>query len=147
MPIAIAPIGPTKPEAGVIVASPATQPVTSPTEVGLPSRTHSRPIQESAADEAARWVARIAEAAVAFAASALPPLKPNQPTHSMPAPAIVRPGLCGGPKCAGKPRRLPMRIAAISAETPAVVRTTKPPAKSSAPGEASQPPPHTQDAT
>ena len=48
-PIAIAPIGPTKPEAGVMVASPATQPVTMPTEVGLPTRTHSIAIQVSAA--------------------------------------------------------------------------------------------------
>ena len=89
----------------------------------------------------------MADAALASAASALPPLKPNQPTQSMPAPAMVMPGRCGGSKCAGKPRRLPIRIAATSAETPAVVCTTMPPAKSSVPSEASQPPPQTQCAT
>ena len=40
--------------------------------------------------------------AAPLAASALPPLKPNQPTHSMPAPAIVMPGLCGGCRSLGK---------------------------------------------
>jgi hypothetical protein len=41
----------------------------------------------------------MAEAAEPSAASALPPWKPNQPTHSMPAPAMVRPGLWGGVRC------------------------------------------------
>ena len=36
-----APIGPTKPDAGVIVARPATMPVTMPTRLGLPYRIHS----------------------------------------------------------------------------------------------------------
>ena len=39
---------------------------------------------------------------------------------------------------------LPSSVAATSAETPAVVWTTIPPAKSSTPSAASQPPPHTQ---
>src|SRR6185437_13409114 len=136
--------GPTKPEAGVMVARPATQPVTMPTEVGLPTRSHSIAIQVSAAAEAAKCVARIADAAEALAARALPPLKPNQPTHSMPAPAMVMPGLCGGLRRCGKPLRAPIIIAVTSAETPAVVWTTMPPAKSIVPSIASQPPPQIQ---
>ena len=40
-PITKAPAGPTKPEAGVIVPSPATIPVTVPSAVGLPNLIHS----------------------------------------------------------------------------------------------------------
>jgi hypothetical protein len=123
---------------GVIVASPATQPVTIPTEVCLPSRICSTLIQVSPAAAAARCVARIADAADASAASTLPPLKPKQPTRRMPAPAIVMPGLCGGARWCGKRLRGPTMIAATSA-IPAVVCTTMPPAKSILPCVASQP--------
>ena len=37
----------------------------------------------------------IAIAALPLAPSALPPLKPNQPTHSMPVPVTVMVMLCG----------------------------------------------------
>jgi hypothetical protein len=47
---------------------------------------HSSAIQVKAPVEAARWVARIANTAREFAASAEPPLNPNQPTHSSPVP-------------------------------------------------------------
>ena len=47
-----APIGPTKPEAGVIEARPATMPVTAPTRLGLPYLIHSMAAQVSAPTEA-----------------------------------------------------------------------------------------------
>ena len=92
-------------------------------------------------------VTSIAMPASALAATALPALKPNQPTHSMPAPVTLMVRLCGGSSRPGKPSRAPRTSAAVSAPTPAVRCTTRPPAKSSTPRSASQPPPHTQCAT
>ena len=92
-------------------------------------------------------VASMAMPADWFAASALPALKPNQPTHSMPAPAAVTGRLCGGIDTCGKPRRRPSTSAHTSAATPALTCTTVPPAKSITPSFASQPPPHTQCVT
>src|SRR5947208_907839 len=43
-----APIGPTKPEAGVMVSRPATMPVTMPSTEGLRKRNHSQTIQVNA---------------------------------------------------------------------------------------------------
>ncbi len=83
-------------------------------------------------------------AASPLAASALPPLKPNQPTHIMPAPITVMVMLCGGIAVSGKPRRGPSTIAATRAATPQLICTTVPPAKSYRPISPSQPPPHTQ---
>ena len=90
------------------------------------------------------WVTSIAMAPSPFAASALPPLKPNQPTQSMPAPATVSVMLWGGMGTREKPVRGPMTRADTSAATPAVMCTTVPPAKSSNPMAPSQPPPQTQ---
>ena len=56
MPIQNAPIGPTKPEAGVMVASPAMVPVTRPMRLGFPKRTHSMPSHTNEAVAAARGV-------------------------------------------------------------------------------------------
>jgi len=84
-----APIGPTKPDAGVMVPRPATMPVTTPNIEGLPYFFHSTHIHASAPAEAPMWVVSIAMPAEPFAASALPALKPNQPTHNMPAPATA----------------------------------------------------------
>ncbi len=53
-----------------------------------------------------------------LAASALPALKPNHPTHSIPAPIRVSVRLCGGIGSAGNPIRRPITIAAASAEIP-----------------------------
>ena len=78
-----APIGPTVPDAGVIAARPAIAPVANPTAVGLPYRIHSMAIQVKAAREGEIWVTSSAIVAWPLAASALPPLKPNQPTQSM----------------------------------------------------------------
>ena len=98
--------------------------------------------------QAAAWVLMIAAAALSEAVSADPPLNPNQPVHSSAAPAMVSAGLCGSISVLGKPARRPSSAAATSAETPAVVWTTMPPAKSSTPSlVASQPPPQIQWAT
>ena len=113
-----APMGPTKPEAGVIEARPATMPVTAPTRLGLPYLIHSIAAQVSAPTAAETWVTAIAMPALPLAASALPPLKPNQPTQSMAAPAMVRPGLCGVIASCGKPRRRPITRARTRAEAP-----------------------------
>ena len=97
---------------------------------------------------AAVCVVTNAFAATPFAASADPALKPNQPNQSSPAPSTVNGTLCGTSGARPKSRRLPSMIAATSAEMPALMCTTVPPAKSSAPSVCSQPPsPHTQCAS
>ena len=80
-----------------------------------------------------------------FAASALPALKPNQPNQSRPgAEQHERHVVRQSSPAFLKSRRGPTQIAATSAATPAFTCTTVPPAKSSAPIFASQPPPQTQ---
>src|SRR5215210_7230585 len=81
-------IGVTKPEAGVMPTSPATAPEIAPSTVGLPCRHHSAATQPSVATKAL--------VASELAASALPALKPNHPTHSMHAPIKLSTRLCGG---------------------------------------------------
>ena len=140
IPIRIAATGPTKPQAGVIATSPATAPDAAPSTVGLPVLIHSVSIQPSVAAAAAKLVSTKALVASPLAARALPALKPNQPTQSRAAPITVNGRLCGG---IGSPVawRRPMTSADASAETPEVMCTTVPPAKSSAPSPRSQPPP------
>ena len=89
IPITRPPIGPTKPEAGVMVPRPATIPVTAPKALGLPNLNHSHAIQVKAPAEADIWVTSIAMPASPLAASALPALNPNHPTQSIPAPVIA----------------------------------------------------------
>ena len=84
MPIAIAPIGATLPQAGVIATRPATAAVAPPSAVGLPRWSHSIIAQATTAVEAAVLVLRNARAASGLALSALPALKPNHPVHSRP---------------------------------------------------------------
>ena len=86
-PIAIAGKTPTKPEAAVIVARPAIEPVIVPNMVGLPVKSHSRTAHVRPAVAAARCVTTRAWTARPFAASALPALKPNQPNQSRAAPS------------------------------------------------------------
>ena len=74
-----------------------------------------------------------ASAAKPFASSAEPALNPNQPNHSIDAPIIVIVRLCGGMLSLPKPTRLPSTIAPTKPATPALMCTTVPPAKSSAP--------------
>src|SRR5713226_6175152 len=88
-------IGPTKPDAGVIATSPATAPDAAPSTVGFPRLIHSVNIQPRAAAAAPVFVARNALTARPLASSALPALKPNQPTHRSDAPMTVIGRLCG----------------------------------------------------
>ena len=67
-----------------------------------------------------------------------PALKPNQPNQRRPAPRTVMGTSCGSMLSLLMARR-PMRIATIRAETPELMWTTVPPAKSSAPILKSQP--------
>ncbi len=129
-PMTSAPPGPTKPEAGVMVPSPATIPVAAPRTLGLPNRHHSMADQAMTPAAAEMWVATRAMAALPSAARALPALKPNHPTHSIPAPPTVMVRLWGMMGVLGKPSRGPITSAATSAATPAVMCTTTPPAKS-----------------
>ena len=82
-------IGPTYPEAGVIATSPQTAPTHIPTAEGFPFTTQSVSMKLTAAAAAARFVTTKAFTANAFAASALPALKPNQPNHKTDAPRIT----------------------------------------------------------
>ena len=126
MPITSAPIGPTKPEAGVMATRPATAPEQMPMTVGLPRCAHSTNIQVSAATAVAICVTVIAMPACRPAVTAEPALKPNQPTHRRLAPMKVRTMLWPGPGSF----RLPSRRHDTSPATPALIWTTVPPAKS-----------------
>src|SRR5215470_8335143 len=117
-PMMMAGIGATKPEAGVIATRPATAPLAAPRTVGLPTHTHSATTHESVAAAAPRLVATKADTARPFAASALPALKPNHPTHSKPAPVTVIVKLLGSIGSRGYPRRRPTISTAARAETP-----------------------------
>src|SRR6516164_3708521 len=93
--MSIAGNGLTKPEAGVIATRPATHPEIAPSMPGLPESSHSTAIQARAAAAAPKCVATKALVARPEAESALPALKPNQPTQSIPAPTVLITRLCG----------------------------------------------------
>jgi hypothetical protein len=76
-------------------------PDASPNAVGLPRCSHSATIQLRPAAAAAACVAVKAEAACGLLPRALPPLKPNQPNQSRPAPSSVRTMLLGCMACSG----------------------------------------------
>src|SRR5215831_17538430 len=116
MPTSIEPIGLTLPQAGVIATRPATAAVAAPRAVGLPRCIHSIALHTTTAVEVAVEVLRKASAASGLADSAEPALKPNQPTHSRPAPIRQSGMLCGAIGSFPKPRRLPTISAAMSAE-------------------------------
>src|SRR5580765_2944800 len=132
-PIAIAPMGETLPHAGVIATRPATAAVAPPSAVGLPRWRTSKNAHATTAADAAVLVFMKANAASGLALSALPALKPNQPVHRSPAPMRQRGRLCGGMGSRPKPCRLPRNSAAMIAENPLDMCTTRPPAKSIAP--------------
>jgi len=132
-PITNAPGMPTLPAAGVIATRPATAPEAAPSIEGLPLNSHSPSDQESTAQAVARKVFRNASAAELPASSADPALKPNQPTQRSDAPIIVSGRLWGDIASRPKPIRLPARYAPTRPATPALMCTTVPPAKSSAP--------------
>src|SRR5262252_4831153 len=130
-PMSSAGTGVTKPEAGVIATSPATAPEIAPSALGRPRVIHSAASHPIVAAAAAKCVATNALDARPFEASALPALKPNQPTHSRHAPMKLSTRECGGIGSFGYPVRLPRYKAQTSADTPDVMWTTVPPAKSS----------------
>src|SRR5262249_53516037 len=111
-------IGVTKPDAGVIATRPATAPEAAPSTVGLPRLIHSVNIQPSAADAAPVLVAVNALAARPLASSALPALKPNQPTQRSEAPITVIGRLCGCMGWCPKPRRVASTTAHTSPAPP-----------------------------
>src|SRR5215469_2112618 len=129
-PISSAGNGLTNPDAGVMATSPATAPEIAPSMLGFPDFSHSASIQPSVAAAAPKCVATNALVASGEAASALPALNPNQPTHSRHAPITLITTLCGLMGVVGKPTRFPRYNAQTSADTPDVMCTTVPPAKS-----------------
>src|ERR1700732_4560818 len=123
-------MGATNPAAGVMATSPATAPEIAPRALGRPFLIHSATLPLKAAEAAAKCVATKALVASGLEAKALPALNPNHPTHSKHAPIKLRTKLCGGMGCLGNPVRLPRYRAQTSAETPELMCTTVPPAKS-----------------
>src|SRR6185312_17353004 len=85
----------TKPAAGVIVASPATAPVSSPTNFGFLALLHSIINHVTAAKEAATSVLIKAKPVTASTSSSLPALNPYQPNHSKPVPIAISGTLLG----------------------------------------------------
>ncbi len=95
MPMIAAEVGVTYPAQGVIVASPATAPVSSPTNFGFRSKIQARSSQTGPAKDAAMSVLRKANAVMASTFSSLPALKPYQPNQSSPVPSATSGMLCG----------------------------------------------------
>src|SRR5215469_16003641 len=91
-----APLAVTNPQAGVMTTRPATAPEQNPSTLGLPLVIHSAIGQTKEATAVASVVVVKALAATTSAATALPALKPYQPTHNMPVPTMQRTRLCGG---------------------------------------------------
>src|ERR1043166_306736 len=132
IPIITAPLAVTKPQAGVITTKPATAPEQKPRMLDLPLTAHSIMGQTKDATAVARVVVVNALAAITSAATALPALKPYQPTHNMPVPTMQRTMLCGAIGCLPNPRRFPRIKQRMSADQPEDMCTTVPPAKSMA---------------
>src|SRR5208283_270132 len=96
MPMISAPVGLTKPEAGVMATRPATAPDAMPMTVGFLAISHSIAIQPSVAAAVAICVAAAAMPAwPSWDSTADPALNPNQPTHSSEAPMTLYAGLYG----------------------------------------------------
>src|SRR5437763_3568409 len=110
--------------------SPPTAPEQAPSRLGLPRAIHSMTAHATAPAAAEKCVAAKALEARPSDLSALPALKPNQPTHNRAAPIIVYVRLCGGIGSLPKPNRRPTSNAQTSPVTPDLIWTTVPPAKS-----------------
>src|SRR5579872_5231128 len=134
----------TYPAHGVMQASPATAPVNAPIALGLPERFQLIASHVHIATDAAMSVFTNAWAAIPFAASAEPALKPNQPNQSRPVPSPTNTTLCGTVFSSGESLRAPTTQTEASAAKPALAWTTMPPAKSSTPHLARKPPPQIQ---
>src|ERR1019366_1995868 len=100
-PITMAGIGLTNPAAGVIATRPATAPEMAPKALGFPLLFHSATVQPAEAVAAAKCVATKALDARLPEESALPALKPNQPTQSKQAPIKLKTTLWGGTDASG----------------------------------------------
>ena len=94
--MAIEPIGPTQPQAGVMATRPATAPEAAPSIVGEPLTIHSPSIHASVAAAVASSVLANTSVAKPLASRLDPTLKPNQPTHSSAEPIMTNGTLCGG---------------------------------------------------
>src|SRR5438105_15914923 len=114
----MAPLGVTKPHAGVMTTRPATAPEQKPSKLGLPRTIHSAIGQTNEATAVAMVVVVNALAATPSAATALPALNPYQPTQSMPVPIMQSTMLCGAMCSLPKPIRLPTSMQRISALQP-----------------------------
>src|SRR6478736_1007310 len=132
MPMITEPVEFTKPQAGVMTTRPATAPEQKPRTLGLPRVIHSIIGQTKEATAVASVVVVKALAATPSAATALPALKPYQPTQSMPVPTMVSTRLWGANAFLPKPARGPTIRQRIRADQPEVMCTTVPPAKSMA---------------
>src|SRR6266481_6036263 len=117
-PMTSAPAGVTNPQAGVMTTNPATAPEQKPRTLGLPFNAHSAIGQTNDAMAVASVVVVKALAATTSAATALPALKPYQPTQSMPVPTMQSTMLCGGIGSLPKPMRLPRMMQRIKADQP-----------------------------
>src|SRR5690349_16296741 len=118
MPMIMAPSEVTNPQAGVITTNPATAPEQKPRTLGLPRVMYSAMAHTKEAVAVARVVVMKAFAAMPSAATALPALKPYQPTHNIPVPTIQRTMLWGGMGSFPKPSRLPRMRQRIKADHP-----------------------------
>src|SRR5205809_8084478 len=125
-----APLASTNPQAGVMTTRPPTAPEQNPSTLGLPRRAYSSIAQVNDATEVASVVAMNAFAAIPSGASALPALKPYQPTQSNPVPTMQSTMLCGAITSFLNPIRCPRRMQRTSADQPDDMCTTVPPAKS-----------------
>src|SRR5205085_3314926 len=103
---------------GVMTTRPATAPEQKPRIEGLPRVNHSIIGHTNEATAVASVVVVKALAAMPSAATALPALKPYQPTQSMPVPTMQSTILWGGIGSLPNPRRLPRRMQRISADQP-----------------------------
>src|SRR5678816_4810903 len=126
----IAPLGETKPHAGVMTTNPATMPEQKPRMDGLPLLIHSTNAQTKPAVAVARVVVMKELVEMPSAARAEPALKPYQPTQSIPVPTIQSTIECGAIFSLPKPRRFPRIKQSTNALQPEVICTTVPPAKS-----------------
>src|SRR6202030_4770607 len=91
-----APVAFTNPQAGVMTTSPATAPLQYPSTLALPRRIFPVSAQVKARTGVASVVVMNAFDEITSAATALPALKPYQPTHSIEVPTIHKTMLCGG---------------------------------------------------
>src|ERR1700693_3703412 len=113
-----------------MTTSPATAPLQYPSTLALPRRIFSKMAQVNAPMAVASVVAINAFEDITSEPTALPALKPYQPTQSIEVPTIHKTMLCGGIGSLLNPRRGPSSRQRIRALHPEVMWTTVPPAKS-----------------